>query len=189
MLYDAIEFAVDRHRGQVRKGTNIPYVLHPLNVGYLLMKHGCSEEVAIAGFLHDTLEDTATTADELRGRFGERVAWLVEQVTEHDRSQSWEMRKQHTVVHLQTVSDEAVLLVACADKLDNLQAMEEGIRLYGVELWERFKAPVPMLRWYYTTLADLFLRRLQGEPGASLARQTAEVARRVFEQLEQPSRR
>jgi len=180
MLYEAIAFAVERHRGQVRKGTTIPYVLHPLNVGYLLMKHGCPDEVAIAGFLHDTLEDTQTTSDELRERFGQRVAWLVEQVTEQDRSQPWEARKRHSVTHLQEVQDEAVLLVACADKLDNLLAMEDGVRVLGVELWERFKAPMPVQRWYYFTLADLFVQRLTGEPGATLARQMAETAQRVL---------
>ncbi|GIV21571.1 MAG: phosphohydrolase [Armatimonadota bacterium] len=180
MLQDAIEFVVERHRGQVRKGTNIPYVLHPLNVGYLLLQHGCSEEVATAGFLHDTLEDTDTTVEELRMRFGDRVAWLVKQVTETDRSQPWQIRKQHTIEHLQHVEDRDVLLVACADKLDNLQAMREGMRVYGVEWWERFKAPMHAQRWYYTTLAQIFQQRLTTEPGATLTARMVETARLVF---------
>ncbi|MDW8290740.1 MAG: HD domain-containing protein [Armatimonadota bacterium] len=180
VLTDAIEFALERHREQVRKGTNIPYILHPLNVGYILLQHGCSEEVAVAGFLHDTLEDTVTTVAELRQRFGERVAWLVQQVTETDRSQPWEERKRHTVERLRQVEDREVLLVACADKLDNLQMMREGIRVYGTELWERFKAPLPAQRWYYTTLAELFCQRLTAEPGATLAMRTMEVVRQVF---------
>ncbi len=180
MLFEAIAFAVEKHGKQVRKGTNVPYVLHPLNVGYLLLQHGCSEEVAIAGFLHDTLEDTATTVEEMRERFGERIAWLVEQVTEPDRSKPWEVRKQHTVVHLRQVEDREVLLVACADKLDNLQMMREGMRVYGVEFWERYKAPMPAQKWYYTTLAKIFQQRLTEEPGATLAARTAEVARQVF---------
>lgn len=180
MLYEAIEFAVERHRGQVRKGTNIPYVLHPLNVGYMLLQVGCEEEVAVAGFLHDTLEDTPTTADELRRRFGGRVAWLVEQVTEPDRSQPWEVRKRHTIAHLGQVKDEAVLLVACADKIDNLQAMAEGIRIYGDAVWGRFNAPASVQRWYYTTLAEIFVSRLTGQPGSLLATRAAEMARRVF---------
>ncbi|MCS6829051.1 MAG: HD domain-containing protein [Armatimonadota bacterium] len=180
MLFDAIKFAVERHGQQVRKGTRVPYVLHPLNVGYLLLQHGCSEPVAAAGFLHDTLEDTATTVEDLRERFGERVAWLVQQVTEPDRSEPWEARKRHTVERLQRVEDREVLLVACADKLDNLQMMREGIRVYGVEFWERFRAPMPAQKWYYTTLAEVFQQRLTEEPGAILAAQTAEVARQVF---------
>lgn len=180
VLFEAIAFAVEKHGKQVRKGTNVPYVLHPLNVGYLLLQHGCSEEVAIAGFLHDTLEDTATTVEELRERFGERVAWLVEQVTEPDKSKPWEVRKQHTVVHLRQVEDREVLLVACADKLDNLQMVREGMRVYGVEFWERFKAPMPAQKWYYTTLAQIFQQRLTEEPGASLAARTLEATRHVF---------
>ncbi len=183
MLYDAIEFAVQKHRGQRRKGTNIPYVLHPLNVGYLLMKVGCSEEVAMAGFLHDTLEDTATTADELRERFGERVAWLVEQVTERDRSQPWEERKRHTVEHLRRVEDEDVLLIACADKLDNVLSALDGMTASSVRVWEHLNAPVSAQRWYYTTLAELFVQRLTSEPGATLARQMQEATRRVFQSL------
>lgn len=180
MLQEAIKFAVERHRGQVRKGTNIPYALHPLNVGYLLLQHGCAEEVAAAGFLHDTLEDTATTPEELRQRFGERVAWLVQQVTETDRTQPWEIRKQHTLEHLRQVGDRDVLLVACADKLDNLQMLREGIRVYGVKLWERFKAPMRAQRWYYSSLAELFAQRLHGEPGATLAARTIDAVHQVF---------
>lgn len=180
-LREAILFAIEKHGNQVRKGTIVPYVLHPLNVGYLLLQHGCSPEVAIAGFLHDTLEDTATTPLELRERFGERVAWLVEQVSETDRSEPWEVRKRHTVAHLSQVEDREVLLVSCADKLDNLQMMREGIRVYGVEFWERFKAPMPAQRWYYTTLAEIFVQRLKEEPGATLAKRMAQTAQEVFE--------
>jgi len=180
VLLEAIEFAVERHHGQWRKGTKVPYVLHPLNVGYLLLQHGCPEEVAVAGFLHDTLEDTVTTVEELRERFGERVAWLVQQVTEPDKSQPWEVRKRHTVEHLRRVQDEDVLLIACADKLDNLQMIREGMRTHGVEVWERFKAPLPAQRWYYTTLMEIFQQRLTREPGATLAARTMEVARQVF---------
>ncbi|MEJ5251579.1 MAG: bifunctional (p)ppGpp synthetase/guanosine-3',5'-bis(diphosphate) 3'-pyrophosphohydrolase [Chthonomonadetes bacterium] len=180
MLYEAIEFAVERHHGQFRKGTNIPYVLHPLNVGYILLQAGCEEEVAVAGFLHDTLEDTSTTVDELRHRFGERVAWLVEQVSESDRSQPWKERKQRTIAHLRQVKDQAVLLVACADKIDNLQALADSVRMYGDAVWERFNAPLPAQRWYYTTLVEIFVAQLTKEPGPLLATRAAEAVRRVF---------
>jgi len=68
MISQAIEFAAGAHRGQYRKGSKIPYNIHPLNVGKILIEHGCFDEVVIAGILHDTVEDTPVTLDNIRAR-------------------------------------------------------------------------------------------------------------------------
>nr|WP_316046713.1 HD domain-containing protein [Planococcus glaciei] len=93
----AIGFAAFKHTGQVRKGTSIPYISHPFAVGMMLQQAGESEEVIAAGILHDTLEDTATTEEEIRTVFGEQVLLLVKAASEPDKSRPWEDRKRHTV--------------------------------------------------------------------------------------------
>src|SRR5438270_10454843 len=98
----AIELAATAHRHQVRKGTDIPYITHPYVVGIMLAQIGCDEEVVAAGILHDTVEDTPLTLDDIRAQFGDRVASIVEGCSEPDKSASWEHRKQHTLEYLKS---------------------------------------------------------------------------------------
>ena len=95
----AIEVAIIAHQKQVRKGTDIPYITHPLAVGIILAQTGCSEEVITAGILHDTVEDTNITLDDLRDQFGEKVSTFVKGASEPDRALPWEDRKRHTTDH------------------------------------------------------------------------------------------
>src|SRR5438874_3924659 len=98
MLDFAIEVAAKAHRGQVRKGTDIPYISHPYAVGMMLARAGYSEEVIAAGILHDTVEDTNITLEYLRETFSEKVALIVEGCSEpHHGSAPWEARKAHTL--------------------------------------------------------------------------------------------
>ena len=97
MVEKAIVFAAKAHDHQKRKGTDIPYITHPFAVGMLLQKEKCSEEVIVAGILHDTLEDTETTFEDLTEMFGLRVANLVQAASEKDKSLPWEVRKQQTI--------------------------------------------------------------------------------------------
>jgi (p)ppGpp synthase/HD superfamily hydrolase len=97
---EAIEFASLAHKSQFRKGTDIPYISHPFGVAMLLQQAKCEEEVILAGLLHDTLEDTDTTEEDIRSRFGPTVLELVIAASEPDKSASWEERKQHTLEFL-----------------------------------------------------------------------------------------
>ncbi len=96
MIDKAIQFAAIAHEGQYRKGTNIPYIIHPVSVGFLLQSIGCDEEVIVAGLLHDTVEDTDTELDDIKREFGERVASLVFSASEPDKTLTWEERKIHS---------------------------------------------------------------------------------------------
>lgn len=120
----AIAFAVRAHSGQCRKGTRIPYIVHPLGVARILIQCGCPDHVVIAGILHDTVEDTPVTIEEIRREFGRDVAALVDAATEPDNNAAWENRKKRTIEMVQTLSDEAAILVL-ADKLDNIRAIRE----------------------------------------------------------------
>src|SRR5690606_21937667 len=121
LIEKAIIFAAKAHANQVRKGTDIPYITHPYAVGMLLQKAKCSEEVIAAGILHDTLEDTNTTYEDLVDTFGVRIANLVAAASENDKSLPWEARKQLTIEMLKNASIEEIQ-VAVADKLHNLRA-------------------------------------------------------------------
>lgn len=150
--YRAIEFAARAHRTQVRKGSDTPYISHPYSVGLMLARAGFDAEVVAAGILHDTIEDTPVTLDEIREEFGDRVASIVEGCTEPDRAASWEERKEHTIEYLRTATHE-VRSVACADKLHNLSTVADEYRGLGDAIWGRFKRGRAQQEWYYRSLA------------------------------------
>ncbi len=166
-VFEAIEFAARAHRRQYRKGTGVPYIIHPLSVAHILIDYGCPQDLVVAAILHDTLEDTSVTIDELRERFGPAVAEIVKGASEPDRNLSWERRKNHTIEYLRTASGD-VALVACADKLDNIRSMSHDYARHGDRIWTRFKRNRESQCWYYRTLAEVFRGRLDSEPGKSL---------------------
>lgn len=147
-MFEAIEFATRAHAGQFRKGTRIPYILHPLRVGTLLIEVGSDDPVIVAGILHDTVEDTSATLSEIAHRFGGEVATMVESVSEPDKRAPWETRKRHTVELLRGAGAET-RLIACADKLDNVRSMRRGERRVGAGFWDRFHRPRVDQAWYY----------------------------------------
>ena len=179
LIFDAIEYAAQAHREHFRKGTNIPYIIHPIGVAKILIEYDCAEEIIIAGLLHDTVEDTAVTLEAIRARFGETVAGLVEAASEPDKSDTWERRKRHTLESLKTAPME-VLLLSCADKLDNIRSIKEDYERFGEAVWKRFRRAKDAQEWYYSELADLFIGRAEGEPGATLFRQFYYEVRQVF---------
>jgi len=147
-VYKAVIFAIQKHNGQKRKGTELPYIYHPLEAMQILMDNGCSEPVLIAGVLHDVIEDTKTTPAEIINLFGEEIYNIVAAETE-DKSKTWKERKQATIDHLSGASLEAKL-VCCADKLSNLRSMFFDYVSVGEKLWERFNAGKEDIKWYYS---------------------------------------
>ena len=147
LIHKAIEFAAKKHRNQTRKGSDTPYIIHPVEVMLFLKESGCSADVVAAGVLHDTLEDTDTTFEELKECFGEVVAKLVASESE-DKSKTWQERKQTTIDHMKTASEE-VVTVCLADKLSNLQSIVYDLKTVGDKLWSRFNADKDHVRWYY----------------------------------------
>ncbi|MBE1444692.1 HD domain-containing protein [Paenibacillus sp. OAS669] len=149
----AIEFAARAHRGQVRKGTDIPYVSHPFAVGMILQEARCKPEVIAAGILHDTLEDTETTYEDLHRLFGAQVADIVLGCSEPDKSLSWEERKEHTIQYLKT-APRPIRMVACADKLHNVRSTIRAMEAEGESVWKRFKRGKEQQTWYYRQLIE-----------------------------------
>lgn len=147
LLNKAIIFAVEEHAGQVRKGTDLPYIVHPLEVMTILGAMHVDAEVMAAGVLHDTVEDTGATIDDIKANFGDRVAELVQGHTE-DKSKSWEERKKEALEELRDAPFDLKCLVM-ADKLSNMRAIARDYRQIGDKVWERFSRPKDKQAWYY----------------------------------------
>ena len=179
MLFQAIDFSTKAHRGQFRKASGVPYIYHPLSVAKILIELGCSEELVVAGILHDTVEDTSVTLHDIHVQFGERVAYLVESVSEPDKSAAWEIRKQHTIAFLEDAPMD-VLLIACADKLDNARSLQNDLARMGEALWQRFNRPKASQSWYYYALVDVLSRRATEEPLISLVKQLNAIVTDIF---------
>ena len=109
-LNQAIIFAAERHANQLRKGTALPYILHPLETLQILSNMQADRNVQIAGVLHDVLEDTDTTAEEIASLFGEDVAALVSHHSE-DKSKSWAERKTTAILAAKNADDRVKMLI------------------------------------------------------------------------------
>lgn len=157
---EAFQYASKLHRTQTRKGGDTPYVGHLLSVASLVIEGGGSEAQAIAGLLHDAVEDQggAPVLEEIRARFGDEVATIVEECSDTDEvpKPPWKPRKQAYIDHLSHAS-EATILVSLADKLDNARAILRDYRIDGAELWTRFSEHDPKEHlWYYESLLAVF---------------------------------
>jgi (p)ppGpp synthase/HD superfamily hydrolase len=166
----ALDKAFELHKEQKRKSSETPYIVHIYDVAkYLLSEPDVSEEVIIAGILHDTLEDTCYTADELEKEFGREVLHLVKFATEpqqfatkseQEKRRTWKIRKQTTVDACKTASREQLLL-EIADKLSNLQSIKEDRIVLGEAVWSKFDASEDDIKWYYCSLKKIFCDTLQ----------------------------
>ncbi|MDM5201083.1 HD domain-containing protein [Fictibacillus enclensis] len=156
----AIEMAAAAHQSQVRKGNKKPYISHPYFVGMLLLDAGCTEETVLAGILHDVIEDTDVTDEDIRSAFGYRVMEMVKGSSEPDKSQSWEARKKHTITYLQKEASVEVCQIVCADKLHNVLSLRKDLEKQGEAVWSHFKRGRDLQEWYYTSLVEALGRRV-----------------------------
>ncbi len=160
-LEQAIVYATGCHIGQLRKGSDMPYIVHPLEVMNILRSMGADTDLLIAGLLHDTVEDTGSTEEDIRRIFGDEVAALVMAHTD-DKSLPWPERKARAVAEL-AVAPHRVRMLIMADKLSNLRSMAADCAAIGDRLWERFAAPYELQRQYYSAGMDA-LRDMVHEP-------------------------
>jgi hypothetical protein len=168
-LQKALDFAARAHAAvaQERKGTDFPYVAHPIRVAEILDRFGCSDDVIVAGFLHDTLEDTAVSPEQIADAFTPAVRDLVLAVSEFDKSLPWRVRKEHTIAALKE-ADQAVLALVAADKLDNVRAISDTLRHLGeAKTWSLFREGRPAQHWYYRSIAAALL---ESDPESRLLR-------------------
>jgi (p)ppGpp synthase/HD superfamily hydrolase len=159
---EGLLFAKGKHDGQTRKATAVPYIAHLLSVASLVLEAGGDEDLAIAALLHDVVEDCggAPMLEEVRRRFGERVAHVVQGCTDTDLDPKppWRQRKEDYLTHLQT-ADADIRLVSAADKLHNARSILADYREFGESVWERFQGKRDGTLWYYRSLVDEFRKR------------------------------
>jgi (p)ppGpp synthase/HD superfamily hydrolase len=164
----ALGFATQLHARQTRKQTDIPYISHLIAVAGLVLENGGGRDEAIAGLLHDSIEDCGADypggVGELRGEleaeFGPAVRCIVEGCTDAESvpKPPWRERKTHYIAHLEH-APEQVLLVSCADKLHNARAIVADLRVMGDALFDRFNGGRDGTLWYYESLAEVFERK------------------------------
>lgn len=160
ILEEAIIYSTVMHTGAVRKGGNKPYILHPLEVAQIISTYTDDIEVITAGVLHDVVEDTDGSLDEIRARFGNRVADLVASETENkyeneDKALSWKKRKEETLLGLENTKDIGVKMLWLGDKLSNIRSLAGEYAEEGEAVWDKFNQKDPnMHKWYYKTIAE-----------------------------------
>lgn len=163
---EAVDYALELHRTQMRKGTSIPFITHLFTVCSLVFEDGGSEDEAIAALLHDGPEDQGgeVVLDQIRIRFGGIVAKLVAALSDAmpaagEAKEPWRARKERYLEHLADAPD-AALRISLADKLHNARSILVDIGTDGEAVWSRFNAGRGEQAWYYRELVATFERRL-----------------------------
>ena len=155
----AIIFAVKAHAGTERRGKGFPYIVHPMEAMEIVATMTPDQELLAAAALHDTVEDTSVTIEDIRAQFGDRVASLVQSESDvfiegKSEEDSWHERKQAAMDRLAAASHEAKM-VALGDKLSNMRAIARDYAMKGDALWQLFHAKDPKdHEWHYRGLAQ-----------------------------------
>jgi (p)ppGpp synthase/HD superfamily hydrolase len=172
----AVGWVIELHASQTRKGGDVPYVAHLLEVAALVVHDGGTQAEAIAALLHDAVEDAGVKPKRIRKRYGRKVARIVKACTETldgklpGRSKAprdattWRARKQEALDHLAAPGvPTPVLRVKAADALANARSIVADLRRTGPEVWQRFHAGAVDQLWYYRSLSVILTARHPGE--------------------------
>ena len=193
----AVEWATELHGSQTRKGGDVPYLAHLLDVAALVLDEGGTESEAIAALLHDAIEDAHVKPKKIRKRFGRKVARIVQACTEtldgelpskshaaRDAS-NWRRRKEEALAHLHdSDTPQPVLRVKAADALANARSIVADLRWHGPETWQRFHAGAVDQLWYYRSLSVVLGERHPGRLSDELratVREMEELSRWWFD--------
>lgn len=151
-IEDAIYFATKAHKGQKRKLENIDMIFHPFTVGMMLQRNGCDENIVSAGILHDVVEDTQYSFDDIENEFGKEIRNYVYDASEPDKTLEWKKRKEHTIEHIKQAPLGSKLIVAC-DKINNLEDLLDNIKKNGKErAFKILYGNENMQKWYYSNV-------------------------------------
>ena len=192
MIRNTLKFAAVDHKEGVRKGSNVPYIVHPFEVALILQENGMEERIIAAGLLHDTLEDTELTTEQIRQEFGDDILQLVLGASEELEAREetlWEERKKHTIEYLKTAPID-VKYIVCADKLSNMRSMLAEYEKEGEKIWDCFMNGDKKIngskysreykrekqKWYYENL----VKNLQELEGLKMYEELKEAVRELF---------
>lgn len=155
-----MRFAAEAHGGMMRKSAGTPYLLHPMEAAVIAGTMTNDVDVLCAALLHDVVEDTSTTIEEVEEAFGPRVAALVASETENKRpelppQESWLIRKKESLEELRATHDRDVHILWLADKLSNMRSFARLHGRHGNAMWRQFhQQDVKLQAWYYQQVAE-----------------------------------
>lgn len=160
LLDKAIIFAVKAHADTERRGKGFPYIVHPMEAVEIVASMTSDQELLAAAALHDTVEDTDVTVEQIRAEFGDRIAAIVDSESDKfeagvSETDSWRSRKQAAISRLAAASRDSKI-VAMGDKLSNMRAIYRDYCIQGDGLWKLFHAPGGKAdhAWHYRGLAN-----------------------------------
>lgn len=181
----AKKFAIKAHMGQVRKSEpDKPMIMHPISVGMMLEEYRYDDQVVAAGYLHDVVEDTKYTIEDIEKEFGKEIADLVMGASEPDKSLSWEERKKHTIEETKTLPLRNKLIV-CADKINNLEDMMVIFERNGKKDFSAFKRGEKDQKWYFTNVYESLINN--EDKDLPIFKRLKNVIEMVFEDKEDTS--
>lgn len=153
LIERALVLALRAHEGHVRKDSPIPYIVHPLEVALILARHGFSDTVVAAALVHDTVEDTPVTLEEIRRELGDEAAALVAPIT-HDDSLSWDEKKKAYIESVRRAPEE-VRAISVADKIANAHSLIAAAREQGTAVWKHFNRGRDKKLWFEHAMLDM----------------------------------
>jgi (p)ppGpp synthase/HD superfamily hydrolase len=163
----ALVLAARAHRNQLRKGSDIPYVVHVFHVSAILLRYGFAEDVAIAGLLHDVVEDQDLPLSRIESDFGPAVAGMVRALSETKREDGeirpWEARKEELLDQLRR-ADPLTAAIKAADTLHNSRRMAADLRREGPQIWRFFSRGPQQSLWYYGSVVAIVRGQLGAHP-------------------------
>ena len=163
-IWDTLNDAATAHENQQRKAEKQWYIVHPFSVFEKVREVTDDRNVQKAALLHDTVEDTEMTIDDIEQKYGPEVACMVWGVTKDDNYPDWYTRNNAYLQRLEYEAMEGSVIVALADKIDNLTDMVNNHQKYGEQFWQHFNAqPLDQL-WWYTSVLQVGKKRLPGCP-------------------------
>ena len=183
-LFDrAARYAIEAHADTERRGKGFPYIIHPMEAAAIVATITADPEILAAAILHDVVEDTDRTVEDLRAEFGDRIAELVASESEDPMAHlseeaSWHTRKQAAIDRLANAPHDAKI-VAMGDKLSNMRAIARDHELIGDEIWNLFHTKEKSEHeWHYRGLAA----SLSDLSGTSAYREFVALIDQVFQQ-------
>lgn len=158
IVSEAIVFSVTAHDGMRRRGSDVPYIVHPMEAAAIVGSMTDSQDVIAAAVLHDVVEDAGVTLEEIGERFGKRIMELVASETENKREDlppedTWRIRKEETIQKLGATDDKEILILWIGDKLSNIRAIYRDYLVEGEAIWNKFhQSDVSAQAWYYRSI-------------------------------------
>jgi (p)ppGpp synthase/HD superfamily hydrolase len=158
----ALALAIDAHGKQTRKGSDTPFLVHPLSVALLLAKLGVHDDIIIAGILHDILEDTDVTIDYLASECSTLTVFLVDEVTTENPEEPWASRKIETAEKIRYMTTAGAIIKAC-DLLHNMRSLHMYNLRDGEKVWDSFTANKELEHWAFSQYYWALTKRLKEE--------------------------